>query len=232
MLINKFFKYKLGLIFSIGELEVARFTDEQKKIALVLLNEPKTEEELNKQLNIPYDKLTKELKEMLNLKVIYKEGYPTKYKLKQDIVEKIEERKKIAEKDSFRIRFNAIIEFKAIEENLLKKHLKEISNAIRKEKALTIYELTEAEIVEDDEMQSSFIELNASVKDFTSLIRFLFYYGPSSIEIIKPTKIEFSNYEFQEGMMELADIFQKYADYFTKNLTRQELEKFYQNAYK
>lgn len=211
---------------------LSKFSDEQKKIALILLNEPKTEEELNKQLNIPYDKLTQELKEMLKLKVIHKEGYPTKYKLRQDIVEKIEERKKIAEKDSFRIRFNAIIEFKAIEEELLKKHMQKIVDAIKKEKALTIYDLQQAEIVEDDEMQSSFIELNASVKDFTSLIRFLFYYGPISIEIIKPSKIEFSNYEFGEGMMELADIFQKYAEYFTKNLTRQELDKFYRDAYK
>ena len=43
------------------------FSDEQKKIALLLLSEPKTEEELNKQLNIPYDKLGIELKQMLNL---------------------------------------------------------------------------------------------------------------------------------------------------------------------
>lgn len=208
------------------------FSDEQKKIALILLNEPKTEEELNKQLNIPYDKLTQELKEMLKLKVITKEGYPTKYKLRQDIVEKIEERKKISEKDSFRIRFNAIIEFKAVEKTLLKKHMKKISDALKKETTITIYELSEAEIINEDEMECSFIELNASIKDFNSLVRFMFYYGPVSIEIIKPSKIEFSQFEFQEGMMELADIFQKYAEYFTKNLNKQELEKFYRDAYK
>lgn len=213
---------------------MSRFSDEQKKIALLLLNEPKTEEELNKQLNIPYDKLTQELKTMLKLKVIYKEGYPTKYKLRQDIIDKLDQRKKIAEQDSFKIRFRAIIEFKAVEENLLKKHLKQIKEAIKKEKALTIYELEEAEIVEDEEedMMSSFIEINASIKDFSALVRFLFYYGPISIEIIKPNRIDMSNYEFQEGMMELADIFQKYADFFTKSLSRKELDKFYSQAYK
>lgn len=211
---------------------MSRFSDEQKKIALILLNEPKTEEELNKQLNIPYDKLTQELKEMLKLKVITKEGYPTKYKLRQDIVEKIEERKKISEKDSFRIRFNAIIEFKAIEEELLKKHMKKIIDAIKKEKTITIYDINKAEIVSEDDMECSFIELNASIKDFTSLIRFMFYYGPVSMEIIKPSKIEFSQFEFQEGMIELADIFQKYANYFSENLNKQELERFYRNIYK
>jgi hypothetical protein len=211
---------------------MSRFSDEQKKIALLLLNEPKTEEELNKQLNIPYDKLTQELKEMLKLKVIHKEGYPTRYKLRQDIVEKIEERKKISETDAFKIRFRAIIEFKAIEEDLLKKHMGQIVEAIKKEKALTIYELEEADFEEDDDMISSFIEMNASVKDFTSLIRFLFYYGPTSIDIVKPNKVEMTNFEFQEGMMELADIFQKYAEFFTKNLSKKELEKFYRDAYK
>ena len=48
------------------------FTEEQKRIAMLLMNEPKTEEELNKQLNMPFDKLTSELKHMLKLKVIWK----------------------------------------------------------------------------------------------------------------------------------------------------------------
>jgi len=71
-----------------------------------------------------------------------------------------------------------------------------------------------------------------SIKDFPSLIRFLFYYGPTNIEIIKPKKLEFNHFEFQEGLIELADIFQKYADFFTKHLTREELDKFNDSLYK
>ena len=69
-----------------------RFSDEQKKIAILLLNEPKTEEQLNKQLNIPFDRLMLELKTMVKLNVISKEGYPTKYKLKQDIIDEVQKR--------------------------------------------------------------------------------------------------------------------------------------------
>jgi hypothetical protein len=214
--------------------KMAAFSDEQKKIALLLLREPKTEEELNKQLNIPHDKLTVELKGMIKLGLISKEGYPTKYKLKQEIIDEVHKRKKIAEEDAFRLRINAIIELKAIEENLLKKHAKKIMEAIKKEKNFTIYSLTLAEIIEEeeDEMYSTFIEVNLSLRDFPTLIRFLFYYGPTSIEVIKPTKIEFSNFEFQEGIMQLADIFQKYANYLEKNITEKEMEKFYKNLYK
>jgi hypothetical protein len=212
---------------------MVKFNDEQKKIALLLLNEPKTDEELNKQLNIPYDKLAVELKNMLKLGLISKDGYPTKYKLRQDIIEEVQKRKKIAEKDAFKLRVRGIIEFKAIEETLLKKHLAKISDALKAEPNFTVYSITQAEIIEDkeEEMFSSFIEANLSVKDFPSLIRFLFYYAPSTIEVIKPDKIEFSNYEFQEGLLTLTDIFQKYADFITKNLKKDELNKFYKELY-
>ena len=209
-----------------------RFNEDQKKIALLLLNEPQTEEDMNKQLNIPYDKLTQELKALLKLGVITKEGYPTKYRLKQEIVDKIQQRKKISEQDSFKMRLNAIIEFKAVEKTLLKKHMGEITAALKKEKAFTVYDVREAEIIEEDDMESSFLEVNLSVMDFRALIKFLFYYGPTSIEVLKPSKIELSNFEFQDGLMELADIFQKYANFFTKHLNHEELTKFYKSAYK
>ncbi|MEK6958804.1 MAG: hypothetical protein AABW59_02035 [archaeon] len=207
------------------------FSDEQKKIALLLLNEPKTEEELNKQLNIPYDKLVMELKNMLKLSVLTKEGYPTKYRLRQDIIDEVRKRKKISEQDSFKVRLNAIIELKAVEKTLLKRHMAKIKEALGKEKAFTIYSLQEAEVIDEEDMCSSFLELNLSVRDFNSLIRFIFYYAPTSIEVLKPSKIEFSQFEFQEGLIELSEIFQKYADFVTKNMDKQQLEKFYKDAY-
>jgi hypothetical protein len=210
---------------------MSQFSDEQKKIALLLLSEPKTEEDLHKQLNIPYDKLSFELKEMLKLGLVLKEGYPTKYKLRQDIINELAKRKKISEEDSFKIKIRAIIEMKAVEENLLKKHLNKIKEAIEKESAFTVYGITQAEVVEEDDMYSSFLEVTLTVKDFQALIKFLFYYGPSTIEVMKPQKIEFSQFEFQEGLVTLSEIFQKYATYFTEHLTKEEVNKFYKDIY-
>ena len=107
-----------------------------------------------------------------------------------------------------------------------------IKEALEKEKPFTIYDIKEEKIVEEDDMYSSFLEVNMSIKDFPSLIRFLFYYGPTNIEVLKPRKLEFTHFEFQEGLMELADIFQKYADFFTKHLNKEELGKFYKDIYK
>jgi len=207
------------------------FSDEQKKIALLLLSEPKTEEGLHKQLNIPYDKLGMELKGMLKLGLVLKEGYPTKYRLRQDIIDELQKRKKISEEDSFKIKIRAIIELKAVEENLLKKTLDKLADTLQQEKIFTIYGVSKAEIVEEDEMYSSFIEVTLTVKDFSALVKFLFYYGPTTVEVMKPEKIEFSQFEFQEGLVELSDIFQRYADYFAKKLTKAELDKFYKDIY-
>jgi len=210
---------------------MAQFSDEQKKIALLLLSEPKTEEDLHKQLNLPYDKLSFELKDMLKLGLILKEGYPTKYRLRQDIINELAKRKKISEDDAFKIKIRSIIEIKAIEENLLKKSLNKIKEAIEKEPTFTVYGITQAEIVEEDDMYSSFLEVTITVKDFPALVKFLFYYGPSSIEVMKPQKIEISQFEFQEGLISLSEIFQKYAEYFQNHLTKEEVNKFYKDLY-
>jgi hypothetical protein len=209
------------------------FTEEQKRIAMLLMNEAKTEDELNKQLNMPYDKLTNELKNMLKLKVILREGYPTKYKLKPEIIEEVKKRKKIAEQDSYKIRVRGIIDFQAITPELLEKHMGKIKKALEEEKVFTVYSIDVAEIEHDDEneMYSAFMEVNLTAKDFPSLIRFLFYYGPSTIEVIRPSKIELSQYEFEAGLVDLATIFQKYANYFTKKLTKEELAKFQDRIY-
>ncbi len=100
---------------------MARFSEEQKRIALLLIHGPKTSEDLNSQLNIPFNKLSDELKAMLKLGVIEKQGFPTKYSLKKNIASEVQKRKKIAETDLNRLRIRAFIEMQAIEEELLKK---------------------------------------------------------------------------------------------------------------
>lgn len=211
---------------------MGRFTEEQKRIALLLLHEPKTAEELNKQLSIPYNKLMEELKGMLKMDVIEREGYPTKYRLKENIAKEVQRRKQIAEDDINKVRLHAYIEMQAIEEELLKKQMAKVKEALQQEGQLTIYALEEAEPVKQGEYYSSYLDVNFSASDFSSLIRFMFFYGPSAIEVIKPNKIEFSAQDLQDGLVDLADMIQKYTQYITRMLTREELDKFHAELYK
>jgi len=209
----------------------SKFSDEQKKIALLLLSEPKTEEDLQKQLNLPYDKLILELKSMLKLGLLTKEGYPTQYRLRQDITNELQKRKKIAEDDSFKIKIRSIIELKAVEENLLKKHIEKLKETLSKEKSFTVYGFSVADINLEEEMYTSFVEITITVKDFPALVGFLFYYAPSSVEVMKPSKIEFSQSEFSDGLVFLTELFQKYAHFAMEHLNKEEMDKFYKDIY-
>ena len=114
---------------------------------------------------------------------------------------------------------------------MLEKHVQKIIDAIKSEKNFTIYNIVPAEIVEEEEMFSSFIEVTLTAKDFSTLILFLFYYGPTSIEVIKPDKLEITQSEFQDGLVQLSGIFQKYADFMLKHLNKEELNKFHKDLY-
>ena len=209
-----------------------RFSDEQKRIALLLIHGPKTPEELNSQLNIPFNKLTDELKAMMRLGVIEKQGFPTRYALKQNIAEEVQKRKKIAESDFNKLRLRAFIEMQAIEEDLLKKQLDKLEESLNEDKNFTFYSIDKMLIEKQGEYYSTYFEVNFSAKDFASLIRFMFFYGPSSVEVVKPAKIEFSAQDLQDGLMEAADMVQKYSSTIHKLLNREELEKFDAELYK
>ncbi|MBU2476014.1 hypothetical protein KKG83_00935 [Candidatus Micrarchaeota archaeon] len=208
-----------------------KFNENQKKIAVLLLHEAKTAEELREQLNIPYNELMQELKGMLKLEVISKEGFPTKYLLKKEIYNAVRKRKMIAETDKNKLRLRVTIEVQAIQVDLLKKQLKEIQETLRKEDVFTIYDIIEADPLEQGEHYSSYLDVNLSVKDFHALMRLMFLYGPTSVEVIKPEKLEFSSGELQDGLHLIADIVHSYTEYIASHLNQEELAEFNRKLY-
>lgn len=211
---------------------MARFSEEQKRIALLLIHGPKTSEELNSQLNIPFNKLTDELKAMMKLGVIEKQGFPTRYCLKKNIATEVQKRKKIAETDLHKLRIRAFIEMQAIEEELLKKQIEKLEETMNQDKSFTLYSLDKAPVEKHGEYYSTYFEISFSVKDFSSIIKFMFFYGPSSIEVVKPAKVEFSAQDLQDGLVEMSDMVQKYSNTIHRLMNRAELEKFNSELYK
>ncbi len=208
-----------------------RFNANQKKIAVLLLHDSKTAEELREQLDIPYDKLMQELRGMLKLEVILKKGFPTKFSLKKEIAEAVRNRKMIAETDKNKLRLRITIEIQAIEENLLKKQLKEIQDTLKKEDVFTIYDIIEAEPLQQGEHYSSYLDINLSVKDFHALMRLMFLYGPNSVEVIKPEKVEFASGELQDGLVLISDLVHSYTEFIATRLNKEELSEFNRKLY-
>ncbi len=210
---------------------MARFTEEQKKISLLLMHSPKTVEELNTQLSIPFDELNENLKQMVKLKLVKVEGYPQKYKLRDNIVEAVKRRKEIQEKDPFDLRLKAVIEFRGVEEDFLKKHMDEIEEKLRENKLFTIYDIFRGEPLKEDTYYSSYLEVNLSAKDFTSLVKFMYFFGPTSVEVLKPKKVVLAMDDLQESLMEMADMIQSYNSAMLKSMNKDELDAFAKNLY-
>ena len=211
---------------------MSKFTEEQKKIALLLLHSPKTVEELNKQLNIPFDDLNENLKQMVKLKLIKIEGYPQKYRLMDNIVEAVKRRKDIQESDPFDLRLKAIIEFKAVEEKFLAKSMDEIEKKLKESKDYTIYDLYRADPIKEETQYSAYLEINLSAKDFTAIIKFMYFFGPSSIEVLRPKKVVLAMDDLQDALMEMAEMIQLYNHAMLKSMNNEELDEFAKNMYK
>jgi len=224
-------KRGIGSIAISGQELKMAISEEQKRIAVLLMHEPKTVEELNKQLAIPYDKLESELRDMLKKEVVSKSGFPTKYSLKTEILSKVKKRKEIESEDTHKLRLKIIIEGQAIDQDLLKRQLDNIEASLRKEPNFTIYDLALQKIIKEGEHYSSYLDVNLSVKDFRALMRLLFHYGPTSIEVIKPTKIEFTAGELQDGLVDASSLVQGYNEYIIKLLNKKELSEFYSKLF-
>ncbi|MDO8428253.1 MAG: hypothetical protein Q7S92_03505 [Candidatus Diapherotrites archaeon] len=120
-----------------------------------------------------------------------------------------------------------------VEEELLKNSIEQMKTRIEKNPTITIYSLKQEAIQKsNEENYSTFLEIEFSVKDFESLVKFVYFYGPSSIEILKPEKVEIENNDLQDALMFMADINYKYADLVTKNMNKRQLEEFYQSVFK
>ena len=210
---------------------MVRFTEEQKRIAAALFNSPKSVEDLNRQLNIPYDRLNDLLKQMLRLELVKVEGYPQKYKLADSVAEGVRKRKEIHEKDPFELRLKAVVEFKAVEPVLLEKQIREVEAKLRRDKNYTVYDIYMAKPQQVGAHYSSYLEVNISARDFASIVRFMYFFGPSSVEVLKPDKVVLSLDDLQEALMEMADMIQSYNASMLKAMSKDELEKFARGIY-
>ncbi len=208
-----------------------KFSDRQKKISLALMKGEKTIQELQQTTTIHKENIEDSLKKMIELKLV--EQNQNKYKLNDTILKELKKRKEIIETDPFELRIHAIIEMQAVEKELLEKHLNQFTKSIKEDEHFTVYNVTSEEIIqtEEDGMFSTFIQTDITLKDFKSIIYFMFFYGPSSVEVIRPKEIKLQAEDLQEGLMDLAEMVQKYTEYITSIMKEKDLQDFTKKLY-
>lgn len=209
-----------------------KFTELQKKIAQSLLSSPATLELLAERTSIPKAELQNELQFFQQLKLITQNPTSKEFALKEEIANELRRRKAIEQEDDNAFRLQIIIEIQAVEEELLKKQIEKVLATMEKEPYFRIYAHSSAPIEKVGERYSTFLEVNLSVRDFRALVRLMFFYGPTSVEVIKPKEIKFTIDDFQNGLVDMSEMVHGYAEYIMGILSRQQVEEFNQRLYK
>ncbi len=186
--------------------------DLQTLVGKELKNGPRTEDDLLKVIpGAKYDELIKVLKNMLFLKLITKEGYPVVYSLSKEIQEGLTEKKKLSENDKNQLKVAVLIESKANDKGELRKAMEQIADALKKDENYYIYSLDIAEIILHDDLFSTYISAEVSCSTLGSLFRLIYYYGATSVEILRPEKLNVTIGDLQQTSQVITDMTHGYA---------------------
>lgn len=189
---------------------MARYTKKQKKIAKKLLEEPKKIEQLRKELDLNAKQLNEELKKMINLGVVEREG--EKYKLIEYIEKKMGKGPKLEGEYIIRL----IIEASGKEPEAVEKEMDILEEKLKKEPYKILeYEKADVETEEiekekengekeKEKSASTFIEAKITVPKFTDALYLIMSYGPSSVEVLRPEEVDLKLEEFQKSLNDLA----------------------------
>jgi len=169
-------------------------------------------------------RVERELEEMLKLGLI--ERTEDEFSLNKKISKELMRRREIEEKDTFTARLGAVVEVQEVSEKQVAKHLKELKELMEKDPEFTIYKIEVGEPIKQEHYYSGFVEVNFSAKNFASTMRFMLLFAPSSIEVIKPPKLEFTAFDFQEGLNDLSYWITRYNSLIKKHMKLKEIENF------
>lgn len=183
---------------------MVEYTDEQLKIARTLLEEPKTIEELRKELDIDAKQLNEELKEMINLKVV--ELKNDKYKL-IDYIEGQTKKEEVEGKYTIRFMIEGSSKNKEAVEAEMDKLMKKIKDEPYKKLKLRKESPEKKTIEKNGEKQetySAFIETEVSTPKLSDIVYLIVNYGPSSVEVLEPESTEVKIDELQKSLNNMA----------------------------
>ncbi len=205
-----------------------KLSELQKRIGAVLLKGPKTVEEIAEELNEDIQDVMEALKELLVLRLVVKEGTPPKYALAPHIREAVEF------EGEGGILLHAVIEVEAVEEEVLRKSLEEIVEKMEKEKGFVVRNVAISEIEKDEELNIYYGHIDATIlfPGLEPLIYFLFFYGPSVVEVLSTEDVKIDPGDLQRALVLAANMIHGYVTYISRLMTRKELEEFNRKLYR
>lgn len=182
-------------------------------IAKSLSKSAKTDTELKEEFpNASYEEILTVLKKMLSLKLIKKDGFPVKYSLSEEILKTLEKRKALSEDDQNIIRVAIIIESKSDDKSALREAMEKILTSLKSDENYVVYDAVIEDIVVHDDLFSTFISAEVSCADLFNLFRLIYYYGVTSIDVLRPEKLNVPISDLQNSLQTMVDMIHGYAD--------------------
>lgn len=189
----------------------------QGLIGKALADSSKTEDDLIKIIpNAKYEQIVQALKNMLFLKLITKEGFPVKYSLSPEVKEKLTEKKKLSENDKNVLKLAVIIESKSNDKLELRKGMEHILESLRNDNEYFLYDSSLADIVVHDDLFSTYISATLSCNEINSLFKIIYFYGATSVEVLKPDKFNVTISDLQKTILIITDMTHGYAQMIHK----------------
>ena len=197
--------------------KISNLKELRKVIAQKLHDSPKTEDELKVAIpDAKYEELISTLKNMLQLKLISKDGYPVKYSISKEIAQKLEDRRELSGSDKNQIKVSIIIESKADNKGKLREVMEGIIKTLREDKQYLVYESSLADIIVHDGLFSTYITAEVSCLDLAAVFRLVYFYGVTTIDVLKPDKLVIPIADLQQSLFTMVDMTHGYADMMFK----------------
>ncbi len=192
-----------------------------KEIGALLLKGPKTAEEIAEELGRDIRDVMEALKDLITLRLVVKEGNPPRYSLAPHVKIAVEE-------DVSGILVHAIVEAEAVEEDILRKALDDIVSKLRSEKSFIVKSVSVADIIRDEETKTfvGHVDVTLVFPSIEPLFYFIFFYGPTVVELLTEEKIEVDPSDLQAALILTASMVQGYVSYISRLLGKKEIEEF------
>ncbi len=195
--------------------------DIHRKIGVSLYHGPKTVEELAEDIGEDIKDVMEALKELVEMKLVIKKGYPPKYELAPHIRDAIE----VEEIEG--LLFHTVVEVSAVDRETLERALKDIVEKMKKEKRMEVRRAEVSSIERgEDGYYYAHIDANIVFYGLEPLVYFIFFYGPSVMELLSTNDMKVTPSDLQGAVNIATTMVQGYVMYITKLMTRKELREF------
>ena len=185
-----------------------KITDEQAKVAKLLISGPKPLDELSRELDMNQDEIKEILSGLMKFGLVRLTG--DKYRLSEAVRRSLETNQSLNPED-YRYRAYIMVEGISDKQEVLAQAQESVLERFKADKRFEIIDLDVEDIIENEGVFTGMFEAEVVAKSFHDLIYLIITYGPSSIELMEPARFELKASEGQAILIDIAEMVHAYS---------------------